>query len=313
MTMNADQSSATQRIIYDNFKTSGDYGLTDYEARWNNIYGPGEMAIKDTRRFEDGVFTVAAAPFQTGADKSVLDHIKYFAVSRQTFAPPRKGSLTLQATIEAQTPGVERGRIVHGIYGPSGGGPTGTPYSAMLLDAQQASVTLHLIDFETGQLFDWLVSERVAMCLVERLPSSVTGSSITVGSDKMHTQIVTERSLTPGPHTYGIRFSRGVEQAGVEFLLDGEVVSRVERVGVPLDWQGKLYTGRWPAMGPGEDLTDRINSFAIGHGLFSLLDAFPFQYETAPEESISIPLDQRLFGQGAIGKFQSFEIHLNPA
>ncbi len=300
------------KIIYDDFRQPGGYGLAEYAARWNNIYGPGEMVIEDTRRFADGVFSVAAAPFRTGVDKSVLDHIKYFAVSRQTFAPPKRGSLMLQATIEALTPGVERGRIVRGIYGPSGGGPTGTPYSAMLLDAQQASVTLHLIDFETGQLFDWLVSERVAMCLVERLPSSVTGSSINVGSDRMHTQIIMEHTLTPGPHTYGIRFSRGVTQPGVEFLLDGAVVSRVEKVGVPLDWQGKLYTGRWPAMGPGEDLTDRINSFAIGHGLFSLLDAFPFQYETAPEESISIPLDQRLFGQGAIGKFQNFEIQLAP-
>ena len=301
------------RIVYDDFRADGGYTLANYQALWDNIYGLGEMALQDTRRFEDGVFTVSAAPFSTGVDKSVLDHIKYFGVSRKTFAPPRRGSLTLQATIEARTPGIERGRIVHGVYGPSGGGPTGTPYSAMLLDAQQASVTLHLIDFETGQLFDWLVSERVAMCLVERLPSSVTGSAIPVGSDKMHTQIVMEHPITPGPHTYAIRFSRGVERPGVEFLIDGQVISRVERVGVPLDWQGQLYTGRWPAMGPGEDLTDLINSFAIGHGLFSLLDAFPFQYETAPEESISIPLDQRLFGQGAIGRFQNIEIRLDPA
>ena len=304
---------SANRIVYDDFRADGGYALADYQALWDNIYGPGEMAVEDTRRFEDGVFTVAAAPFRTGADKSVFDHIKYFGVSRRTFAPPRAGSLTLQATIEAKTPGVERGRVVHGIYGPSGGGPTGSPYSAMLLDAQQASVTLHLIDFETGQLFDWLVSDRVAMCLVERLPSSVTGSGIPVGADKMHTQIIMEHPITPGPHVYGIRFSRGVERPGVEFLVDGAVVAHIERVGVPLDWQGRLYTGRWPAMGPGEDLTDKIESFAIAHGLFSLLDAFPFQYETAPEESISIPLDQRLFGQGAIGRFQNFEIHLDPA
>ncbi len=301
------------RIVYDDFRADGGYTLANYEARWNNIYGPGEMAAEDTRRFDDGVFTVAAAPFRTGADKSVLDHIKYFGVSRETFASPRRGSLTLQAVIEAQTPGVQRGRVIHGVYGPTGAGATGTPYSAMLLDAQQASVTLHLIDFETGQLFDWLVSERVAMCLVERLPSSVTGSAIPVGPELMHTQIIMEHPITPGPHTYGIRFSRGVAQPGVEFLLDGEVVSRIERIGVPLDWQGKVYTGRWPALGPGEDLTDRINSFAIGHGLFSLLDAFPFQYDAAPEESISIPLEQRLFGQGAVGRFQNFEIHLTSA
>lgn len=62
----------------------------------------------------------------------------------------------------------------------------------------------------------------------------------------------------------------------------------------------------------------------IGHGTFSLLDAFPFQWgsslgstgltcdphwtsfcETA---SVSIPLSERLFGQGVEAHFDNFEV-----
>jgi hypothetical protein len=46
-----------------------------------------------------------------------------------------------------------------------------------------------------------------------------------------------------------------------------------------------------------------MNSVVIGHGLFSLLDAFPFQHPEAPALNVSIPLNERLFGQGAKAKF----------
>lgn len=297
-----------ETLIYDDFRGDGGYGLTDYLERWDNIYGPGEMADGDTRRFDDGVFSVSATPFRTGADNSVFDHIKYFAVSRRTFAAPETGSLTVEAEIEARTPGVERGRVIQGVYGPSGAWPNGKPWSAELLDAQQACVTLHMIDFETGLLFDWLVAETRAVCLVERLPSSVTGSSVPVGRDLMHTQIIAEHEVTPGPHRYSIQFFRGGGRCGLSYCIDGREVSRIHDVGVPLDRQGVAYTGRWPSMGPGEDLTKRIGSFSVAHGLFSLLDAFPFQHEEAPELSVSVPMEQRLFGQGAAGRYRNITI-----
>jgi hypothetical protein len=62
------------RIVYDSF--DGDYDLFDYMAKWNNGFGPGEMAIADTRTFDGSVFSVTALPFQTAFDFSVFDHIK---------------------------------------------------------------------------------------------------------------------------------------------------------------------------------------------------------------------------------------------
>ena len=61
----------------------------------------------------------------------------------------------------------------------------------------------------------------------------------------------------------------------------------------------------------------KIASFSIGHGLFSLLDAFPFQHPDVPALSVSIPSGTgnpadagraRLFGQGADGTYDNFKV-----
>lgn len=302
------KSGKTRVIRYDDFRAPQGYDLNDYLARWDNIYGPGEMANGDTRTFEDGAFTISAVPFRTTADQSVFDHIKYMAASRETFALPANGSILLEATITAHTPGTEEGHVVRGTYGPGGSYPNGKPYEAALLLPQQAAVTMHLIDFNTGQLFDWLIAGGKAMSLVERLPSDVTQSKLPTGPNQIYTQIIREHAISEGAHRYGIRFWRDGEQSGADFSIDGDVVDRVNRIGVPLDRQGADYSGRWPALGDGEDLGSKIDNLTIAHGLFSLLDAFPFQHPGAPDKSVSIPVSERLFGQGAEGRFEDFVV-----
>ena len=65
--------------------------------------------------------------------------------------------------------------------------PAGSTYGQ---PAQQAGATLHMIDFVTGQLFDWFVSGETAFNLIERLPAVVTGPPNTAGRDEMYTQII---------------------------------------------------------------------------------------------------------------------------
>ncbi|MFN2537527.1 MAG: DUF6081 family protein, partial [Mycobacteriales bacterium] len=109
-------------------------------------------------------------------------------------------------------------------------------------------------------------------------------------------------------HRVSIRFSRGAASSSVDYFLDGVVIGHVDHVGVPLDRQGQPYSGTYPSLGNGEELGSRINSLVIGHGLFSLLDAFPFQHPDAPELSVSVPVSERLFGQGAIASFDDFKV-----
>ncbi len=298
-------------VEYDSFSKPGSaYSIVDYSMKWANIFGPGEMASTggDTRSFAGGKFSVSAVPFTVGFDFSVFDHLKYIAVSTQTFAVPIRGSITFSSVIQAQTPGARPGHVINGTYIQDG-----RPYSQPTLEGQQAGAVMNMIDFSTGQLFDWFISGTKAFTLVERLPSNVTGNALPgqpgyVGREKMYTQIIDEVDVGPGPHAVSIKFTRNNGKGTVSFYLNGRLISKVQNVGVPLDVQRKAYTGIYPSMGPGEQVANQISGFAIGHGLFSLLDAFPFQHPEAPELAVSIPIANRLFGQGARASFDSFRV-----
>jgi hypothetical protein len=295
-----------ETVVYDEFSKPGPGGYTiaDYAMKWFNPYGLGEMDSTggDTRSFRGNKFSISAVPFTVGYDFSVFDHLKYLAVSTQSFPVPTRGSITFSSVIQAQTPGTQAGRIIEGTYIQSG-----APYAQPAFEGQQAGAVMNMIDFGTGQLFDWFISGSRAFTLIERLPSTVTGVG-EVGLDKAYTQIIDEFPITPGPQKVAIRYTRDGGTAFVEFLLNGKLVSRVDNVGVPLDKQGKPYTGVYPSYGPGEPLADQIQSFVIGHGLFSLLDAFPFQHPDRPDLAVSIPLENRLFGQGARASFDRFTV-----
>ena len=293
--------------VYDDFGRT-DYSLADYEEKWFNPYGLGEMALGDTRSFSRGAFRISAVPFRTGADFSVFDHLKYIAISNRSFSVPATGSLEISSTIKASTPGTEPGRVIHGTYL-----ETGAPYAEPTLEGQQAGVVMNVIDFSTGQLFDWFVSGGTAFALIERLPSNVTGNAEVgspdyVGREKMYTQIIKEIPASRGTHTVSIRLNRDADGSSVDYFFDGRLIAHVADIGIPLDVQGVPYTGIYPSLGAGEDLSAEVNNVVIGHGLFSLLDAFPFQHPEAPELSVSIPLSERLFGQGAVGTFDDFRV-----
>ena len=294
--------------VYDDFQTPGGYTLADYQQKWTNPYGLGEMTIADTRNFQGNAFHVSAVPFRTAFDFSVYDHLKYIAVSTRSFPVPARGSVEFSSHIQAVTPGTQPGRVIHGTYT-----ATGAPYAQPTLEGQQAGVVMNVINFATGQLFDWFVSGHTAFALIERLPSTVTGNTTDpsspdyVGPSKMYTQIIKEIPSSPGDHVVAITYSRA-NGGTVDYTFDGSAVAHVENVGVPLDQQGVPYTGIYPSLGPGEPLGNKIDGFVIGHGLFSLLDAFPFQHPEAPALSVNIPVSERLFGQGAEGTFDKVTV-----
>lgn len=322
-------------VAYDTFNKRG-YSLADYAEKWSNPYGLLEMdpsVRADTRNFEGKRFNISAAPFKVGADFSVFDHLKYIGTSNRSFPVPAAGSVEFASTITAATPGTVANLTQQGVFGPpfTWTDPLAPPsgfdaYEAPVLQGQQAGVVMNMVDFCTGQLFDWFVAGDTAFALIERLPSNVTGNTSNpgcpgahhVGRELMYTQIVKELPVRPGePHKVAIRYTRKRSGAFVDYFLDGRRVSRVEDVGIPLDVQGVPYTGIYPSLGHGELVDSQIGSFTIGHGLFSLIDAFPYQHPESPELSVSIPVGTsspsdagraRLFGQGAIGSFDDFVV-----
>ncbi len=313
-------------VVYDDF-SAADTG------KWVEPYGPIEHTTPDANHFlaiGGGVERMKAVPFTKGADFSVFDHLKLMEVSTASFPLPVNGSLTFSADITASTPGTVKHLTQQGIFAAPftwtdpASRPAGfSPYAAKLLEGQQAGVVLNMIDFCTGQLFDWFLSSRRAFTLIERLPTSVTDNttvcpgSAYVGRETMYTQIADEVEIEPGPHRVSIRVTQDPKSWYVEYLLDGKRVTKISNIGIPLDRQHVRYTGRYPSLGAGENLKGKIQSFTIGHGLFSLLDAFPYQHPEAPELSVSIPIGAgnpadagraRLFGQGADGTFDNITV-----
>jgi hypothetical protein len=133
----------------------------------------------------------------------------------------------------------------------------------------------------------------------------------------MYTQIVREVPVSPDAwHHVDIALSRHDGDLWVDYFLDHQPFAHVANVGIPLDKQGTPFTGTYQSVGSGERVVDQPDSVRFGHGLFSLLDAFPFQHPGASQRSVSIPLGSpsdasgagraRLFGQGASGSFANF-------
>ena len=146
---------------------------------------------------------------------------------------------------------------------------------------------------------------------VTRLPSTLRHHS----RNRHLTQIIDNVRVSSGSHHVSIAYSANTNS--VEYRLDGKLISHVNDVGIPLDKQHVKFTGTYPSLGPGENLKGKIGSFSIGHGLFSLLDGFPFQHPESPALSVSIPVGTgnpadagkaRLFGQGADGTWDNFVV-----
>jgi hypothetical protein len=183
----------------------------------------------------------------------------------------------------------------------------------------------------TGQLFDWLVSENKALALTERL----FGQGAQPASEgQAFTQIIAEVDIKPGKsHNYAIRYSRksGPQPDMVEFLIDDKVVASHRNIGVPLDDQFPKYYEKHPITDPsspageGEILKPRLNKMKMAHGLFSLLDVWPYGEATAGGRGVTIPegspgegvktdangaayVDTRIWGQGAQGYHDNFKV-----
>ena len=296
-------------IVYDTFtKPGGDYNLTDYSKKWVNLFGLGDIALNDTRRFHDGTFSVSSIPYKLTAD-NVYDVLKYVAYSKESFPVPSIGSISFASNIDVKTSGIQPGKIIHGTYTKRPGNP---PYvSQPLFESQQAAAVMNVVNFYSGQIFDIFVSSHSALAWYERLPSSLTGSPLNVSVSKIFSQIVKEIPISPGPHAIEITYTRYSDTSTVQYFIDGVEFAKVVDVGVPLNIQNVPYTGLYPSVGPGEKLVNLIDSFVFGHGLLSLVAPFPFNYPAIPSLYVSIPASERIFGQGTAAKYRDFTVTTN--
>ena len=287
------------RLVYDDF--SG--GAASYEQKWLPYLSlERQFGATNLPAFSRGRLRLVAQPFKGWMDDTCVagfpacvsaDHIKYGAFSRRTFSIPRRGSVTLSARVRARTSGIRRGYVV-----PATG--------RRLPEAHQAAAILQLYEPSAFLALDWFVAGRQAIPKIERTPWPAG-----VGLDRAFTQFLPPVRIRPRRfHRYAVRYTRGrAPRDKAEWLLDGRVVAVVRDAGVPLDVQDpRRYGGiTFPSLGPGERVAPAMSSFLVGHGLYSFVDDFPF-FPAYPQYFVSIPKEQRIFGQGIDASFDDFRI-----
>jgi hypothetical protein len=292
-------AGARTTFRYDGFKG----GPASYDKKWLAYLSlERQFGATNLPAFSRGRLRLRAEPFKGWMNDTCVpglpacvsaDHIKYGAFSRRGFSIPRRGSVAVSADVRARTSGIRPGYVV---------AATGR----VLPEAHQAAAILQLIEPSAFVALDWFVSGHQAIPKVERTPAPVG-----VGLDRAFTQFLPAVRIEPGRfHRYSIRYTRGrAPRDKVQWLLDGRVVAVVRDVGIPLDVQDpQRYGGiTFPSLGPGERVAAAMSSFVVGHGIYSFVDDFPF-FPSYPQYFVSIPREQRIFGQGIDALFDDVRI-----
>jgi hypothetical protein len=302
----APAASHRKVVLYDDFTG----GAASYSQKWALFFSLEQLfGATGLPAFSGGQLVLHADPFRGWMDATCApgfqacvnaDHVKYQAFSKQAFPVPRRGSVAVSADIEGLTSGTRPGYVV-----PATG--------RRLPEAHQAAAVMQLLDPVVGQTFDWFVSRHEAIPKIERTVAPV-GS---VGLDRAYTQFLPAVKIRPNrPHRFSIRYARGLARRDeADWYVDGRRVAVVHNVGIPLDVQDPVRYRHvvFRSLGPGERVASRMNSLILGHGIYSFVDNFPFFPAYAlvpayPQYFVSIPEDQRIFGQGIDARFDNFRV-----
>lgn len=292
-------------VAYDGFS-----GAASYAQKWVLFYSlEQQFGARNLLAFSHGKLRLVANPFRGWMDKTCVpglpvcanaDHVKYQAFSRRTFAVPRHGSIAVSADILALTSGTRPGYVVRAT-------------GRRLPEAQQAAAVLQMTEPTIVMTLDWFVSRHEAIPKIERTLAPIG----TAGLDRAYTQFLPAVNLKLGrPHRFSIRYTRGRGRRDeAEWFIDGRRVAVVRDVGIPLDVQDPGRYGRitFRSLGPGERVGPKMNNIVIGHGLYSFVDNFPFfpayaLFPTYGQLFVSIPKQQRIFGQGVDATFANFRV-----
>ena len=156
---------------------------------------------------QNGTMRVAAVPLTRGnGSVQILDNAKHMYFSRETFAVPPGGEITVALEIRAQK--------VNGVAN----------------DFYDGFVSVNLLDFTTGLAADFFVSNECYATVYARLP--FPGSPAPDGDGQKYFAMFDERPLPNGEqqkHRYAITYDQAA--AELRFYVEGDLVNR--EVNVP--------------------------------------------------------------------------------
>jgi hypothetical protein len=163
---------------------------------------------------QNGTLRVAAAPLTRSHDGvQILDNAKHMYFSRERFAVPDDGEISVETEITA--------KVINGA-------PE---------DLYDGFVSLNLLDFATGLAIDFFVCNEKYATVYARLPfPGVTIESGAAGRPTVFA-LFKELSLPDGPqrsHQYKITYSKAEDT--LSWYVNGALVNR--EVGVPVKMDG---------------------------------------------------------------------------
>ena len=277
----ADQPDSQRLLFHDDF-ISG----FDTVSRWNLLEDGGFCADDGRVSVSGGGLRVApptlnastGEPAFTKAEVGHLSHLKWMATSTQTFAAGGTMRFTFRAGVRCF-------------------GVNNHPYGSSVIDPDAdirlAAGTLNVLDFASGVVFDFWISNTAIYPFYERLkfpgdPRSYhtfasVGSPVARQPDDMHDFVITFDSAA-GTATWEV---------------NGLVVGKVTQIGPPDPvWTMVINHG-----GTGESTTPHW--FNLGLGLMTLLDASlpPSEAGLIDVGTVHVPGKEfrggpHLFGQG---------------
>src|SRR5581483_1869851 len=202
--MTSETAQGVETIVYGDFAD-----LLKPESKWAIGGFPGwEFREPDAVVVvQNGRLRVAAVPLTRGNGVvQILDNAKHMYFSKETFAVPAGGSITVELDIRAQK------------------------FNGVPDDFYDGFVSLNLLDFSTGIAVDFFVSNEAYATVYARLP--FPGTSVEAGEGHKYFALFKEQPLPKGPqqaHHYAITYDQGA--AELRFEVEGELVNR--EVGVP--------------------------------------------------------------------------------
>lgn len=164
---------------------------------------------------QNGKLRVAAVPYTRSHDGiQILDNAKHMYFSRERFAVPDDGEISVETEITA--------RVINGV-------PE---------DLYDGFVSLNLLDFSTGLAIDFFVCNEKFATVYARLPFPGVSMDGDTPSGKPKVFALFKELPLPGgpqqPHRYKITYSKADDT--LSWLVNGELVNR--ETGVPVKMDG---------------------------------------------------------------------------
>ena len=262
-----DPCNGDEVLFYRNFKESA-FTVADSEADTDFVYLtiPGVMVADDAEATQDdSKGLLIKNPVYQARYAGIADHVKYLAITRQTFPVPGRavpGEPYVPSHYDDCEVYYEAKVAFEGLNLEAVLDKYGDGIANIEDDIRVSAGSINLIDPVTGMVFDFMISNRRIYALYEHLPQNDLTDVFTMAK--------AVGQIRPGDRvTLRIGYNR--HRQTVTWYLEGNPVYQVVRPGYPPADSSLLMTNGQEVMPRDLFSTDLV----VGFGLFTLLDFFP--------------------------------------